>query len=166
VVDEAGRRVTRGEKGRLLVRCPTAAVGYWRRPEETWALLDRGWLRTGDLVSEENGAHRHHGRVDGLLKVGGTWLQPAEAETFLYEHPAVIEAAVVPACDGVGLRTAAVFVGVGRARDRNLPGELRRHLAGRLGASAARAPVTLLDRLPRLASGKLDRRLLEESVAA
>jgi acyl-coenzyme A synthetase/AMP-(fatty) acid ligase len=166
VVDEAGRAVTRGERGRLLVRCPTAAIGYWRRPEETRALLDRGWLRTGDLVSEENGAYFYHGRVDGLLKVGGTWLQPADAETCLYEHPAVVEAAVVPTSDHSGLQTAAVFVGVGRARRQDLPGELRRHLAGRLGASAARAPLTLLDRLPRLASGKLDRRLLLERAAA
>jgi acyl-coenzyme A synthetase/AMP-(fatty) acid ligase len=166
VVDEAGRRASPAESGRLHVRCPTAAIGYWRRPEETWALLDRGWLRTGDLASEENGAYRHHGRVDGLLKVGGIWLQPAEAETCLYEHPAVIEAAVVPASDPSGLRTAAVFVGVGRARERDLPGELRRHLAGRLGASVARTPLTLLDRLPRLSSGKLDRRLLVERAAA
>jgi acyl-coenzyme A synthetase/AMP-(fatty) acid ligase len=165
VVDECGRPVMRG-RGQLHLRCPTAALGYWRRPAETRSLRDRDWLRMGDVVSEERGTYGHHGRADGLLKVGGTWLEPAEAETCLYEHPAVIEVAVVPTSDHSGLRTAAIFVGVGRVRDGSLTGELRRHIAGRLGVPIARASITVLDRLPRLSSGKLDRRILAELIAA
>jgi acyl-coenzyme A synthetase/AMP-(fatty) acid ligase len=164
--DEAGGAPSAGTPGRLLVRCPTATLGYWERPGETAELYDEGWLRTGDLMSRCGGVFRSHGRADDLLKVGGQWLRPAEAEACLYEHQAVVEAAVVgirSRYDGDG---AAVFVAVRESPVEGLTGDLRRILARQVGRGAASAPVTLVDRLPRLASGKLDRRALVEMAAA
>ena len=164
--DEAGGATAACKPGRLLVRCPTATLGYWERPEETAVLYDGGWLRTGDLMSRGRGIFRSHGRADDLLKVGGQWLRPAEAEACLYEHPAVVEAAVVGMRSRHDADYAAVFVAVGESSADGLAGDLRRILAQRVGKGAALARVTLVDHLPRLASGKLDRRALVELNAA
>lgn len=152
--------------GRLLVRCRTATLGYWGRPDETRELLDGGWLRTGDIATGCGTRGLHHaGRVDGVVKVDGHWLQPGDAEACLYEHPSVVEAAVVAVRSRRDVASAAVFVAVGESPPDGLVGDLRRMLAERVGTGAARARVTVVDQLPRLASGKLDRRALVESFA-
>ncbi len=153
-------------QGRLLVRCQTATVGYWGRPDESRDLLGGGWLRTGDIASRCGSGGLHHaGRVDGVVKVDGHWLRPGDAEACLYEHPSVVEAAVVAVRSRRDVASAAVFVAVSEPPPDGLVAELRRMLAERVGTGAARARVTVVDQLPRLASGKLDRRALVESFA-
>jgi acyl-coenzyme A synthetase/AMP-(fatty) acid ligase len=161
----AGPPGASGSSGRLLVRCATATLGYWGRPDESAQLLGSGWLRSGDVVRHCRGGLRHEGRVDGGVKVNGHWLQPGDAEACLYEHPSVVEAAVVAVRSRRDVASAAVFVAVGESRPEGLVGDLRRLLAERVGTGAARARVTVLDQLPRLSSGKLDRRALVESFA-
>jgi fatty acid CoA ligase FadD22 len=151
--------------GRLLVRCETETLGYWGRPDESARILGGGWLRSGDVVRRCRGGLRHEGRVDGVMKVDGHWLQPADAEACLYEHPSVVEAAVVAVRSRRDVASAAVFVAVGRSAPDGLAADLRRMLVERVGTGAARARVTVLDQLPRLSSGKLDRRALVESFA-
>ena len=142
--------------GHLLVRCPTARLGYWGHPDATGA-LPSGWVRTGDVVRRSGRGFRLEGRVDGLLKVGGQWLRPTDAEACLYEHPAVIEAAVVGVRSRRDVQGAAVFVSVGVSPTEGLVGDLRRMLVQRVGSCIAGVPVTIVDQLPRLSSGKLDR---------
>lgn len=152
--------------GRLLVRCQTATLGYWGDPDGARELFAGGWLRTGDIVSRRDAGDLHHaGRVDGVVKVDGHWLQPGDAEACLYEHPSVVEAAVVAVRSRRDVASAAVFVAVGQSPPEGLVADLRRMLAEHVGTGAARARVTVVDQLPRLASGKLDRRALVESFA-
>ena len=99
------------------------------------------------------------------MKVDGHWLRPGDAEACLYEHPSVVEAAVVAVRSHHDVASAAVFVAVGESPPDGLVADLRRMLAERVGTGAARARVTVVDQLPRLASGKLDRRALVESFA-
>ena len=73
--------------GRLLVRCQTATLGYWGRPDETAELTSGARLRTSDILAGFGGGFRHEGRVDGVMKFDGHWLRPAAAEACLYEHP-------------------------------------------------------------------------------
>jgi acyl-coenzyme A synthetase/AMP-(fatty) acid ligase len=152
--------------GRLHIRCDTTMLGYWRRPDETAEALSGGWLRTGDVVSRCGAGGLHHrGRVDGVVKIDGQWLQPGVAEACLYEHPSVVEAAVVAVRSRRDVASAAVFVAVRESAPEGLVADLRRLLAERVGSGAARARVTVVDQLPRLSSGKLDRRALVESFA-
>jgi crotonobetaine/carnitine-CoA ligase len=92
-----GRPVPLGEVGELELRNPAVMKGYWGMPEETaQVLLADGWLRTGDLVTEdEEGLLTFVGRVKEVIRRRGENVAPTEIEEALASHPAVFEAAVV-----------------------------------------------------------------------
>ncbi len=163
LADEQGRSVGSGEPGQLWIRSPSNTTGYWRRVEETRALVMGPWLRMGDILMQEGGVYRHLGRSDDLFKVDARWVSPTAVEAALTTHPAVLEALVVgrPDADGL-LRPAAYVVLAAGAAQEGLAGGLRRHVARLLGSHMAPQSVTVRDELPRLPSGKLDRRRLRE----
>jgi acyl-coenzyme A synthetase/AMP-(fatty) acid ligase len=146
------------------VRTASNTSGYWRRPELTAELVDGPWIRMGDVLSVTAGVYRHMGRSDDLFKVDARWVSPAEVEGALHDHPAVAEAAVVARPDERGLLRPAAFVVLaeGAEGDGDLAAELRRHVAHRLEPYKAPATVAVLEELPRLPGGKLDRRRLRE----
>jgi long-chain acyl-CoA synthetase len=97
VVDaETGRReLPVGEEGELCVRGPQVMLGYLGRPEESAAVLQDGWLRTGDIaVIDADGYARIVDRKKDIVDVGGFKVVPREVEEVLAMHPAVAEAAV------------------------------------------------------------------------
>lgn len=96
IVDDAGRPVPRGHAGELLIRSPAAMDGYLGAPDETKAVLEDGWFRTGDIaVITDDGLVRVEGRKRERILRGGDSIFPAEVEAVLCAHPAVAEAAVV-----------------------------------------------------------------------
>ena len=132
-------RLDGGVEGRILVRTPRAAAGYWGRPDLTARLQDGGWTRTEDVAARDavGGGLRLLGRADDLFKVGGRLVSPAEIEGALAEHPMVAEAAVVGrAHRGGRIRPAAFVVATADS------GSLRRPRRGappaRLAAARAR----------------------------
>jgi acyl-coenzyme A synthetase/AMP-(fatty) acid ligase len=162
LADDEGHPVARGEPGRLWIRSDSNTTGYWRRADLTRELVIGRWLRMGDVLREEDdGVLRHLGRTDDLFKVDAQWVSPAEVEAVLLEHPEIAEAAVVGRPDEHGLLRPAAFVVLTPQGTADGLGErLRTHAAERLRPFAAPATTTVLDLLPRLPSGKLDRRAL------
>jgi acyl-coenzyme A synthetase/AMP-(fatty) acid ligase len=160
VADRAGAPVPDGLPGLLWVRSPVASPGYWNGAGAAGRL--GAWLRLEDAAVREGGAVRHLGRADELFKVDGRLVSPAEIERALAEDPRVAEAAVVGAPQGGGLTRPAAFVVpvAGTGAGPRLARELRRLVARRLAPALAPARVVVTDALPRLASGKLDRRRL------
>ena len=166
LADDEGAPVGPGEPGRLWIRSPSNTTGYWRRVAETRELVYGPWLRMGDVMNEVDGVYRHLGRSDDLFKVDARWVSPTEVEGALLTHPAVAEAAVVGLPGADGLTRPAAFVvlaeGGGGGGD-DLGVDLRRHVARALEPHKAPQRVTVLEALPRLPSGKLDRRALRDS---
>ena len=161
LADDEGRPVEPGTPGRLWIRSDSNTTGYWRRVAETREVVFGPWLRMGDVLAESDGVYRHLGRADDLFKVDARWVSPAEVEAALLDHPAVAEAAVVGRPDADGLLRPAAFVVLTReAEEGDLAAELRRHVARALAPHSAPQTVTAVDALPRLPSGKLDRRRL------
>jgi benzoate-CoA ligase len=168
VVDGAGRDAPPGEPGELWVRGGSVMARYWNRPGRTRRALRGGWLATGDRFRRDgDGFYWYEGRGDDLLKVGGSWVNPAEVEQALLTHPAVAEAAVVGRPDGAGLvqALACVVLRDGRAPDAALAESLRAHVAGRLAPFKVPARVEFRAGLPRTATGKLQRFRLREPEA-
>lgn len=96
LVDEQGHDVPTGEIGDLLVQGGSITPGYWHKLETTRRALLGEWLRTGDKYYQDaEGYYWYCGRSDDMLKVSGQWVSPAEVEGILFQHPAVLEAAVV-----------------------------------------------------------------------
>jgi acyl-coenzyme A synthetase/AMP-(fatty) acid ligase len=162
---EDGAPVPVGEPGRLWIRSPSNTSGYWRREEETRELVRGEWIVMGDtLVEDRDGTMRHLGRSDDLFKVDARWVSPSQVEGALLEHPAVAEAAVIGVDDEEGLTRPAAHVVLAPGADAgdDLAEELRRHVAHELAPHMAPRTVTVRETLPRLPSGKLDRRRLRE----
>jgi len=97
VVDDRGFEVPVGEVGEIAIRGHNVMKGYWRRPEETAAVLSAdGWFLTGDVGrADEEGFFTIVDRKKELIIRGGYNVYPREIEEVLYEHPDVRECAVV-----------------------------------------------------------------------
>lgn len=75
LVSPTGQEITaHGKVGELLIKSPSVCLGYYMSPEETCALFDDGWMRTGDqaLVRVSPNGHEHLfivERIKELIKV-------------------------------------------------------------------------------------------------
>ena len=86
-------------------------VGYADDPERNAEAMADGYYRTGDVASREaNGYITYIGRADDVFKASDYRISPFELESVLIEHPAVAEAAVVPAPDEVRLAVPKAYV--------------------------------------------------------
>ena len=97
IVDvKTGEPLPPGEVGELLIRGPQVMMGYWNMPEETRAALSNGWLHTGDLARmDEDGFFTIVDRKKDIILSGAYNVYPRDVEEVLYEHPKVLEVAVV-----------------------------------------------------------------------
>jgi long-chain acyl-CoA synthetase len=97
IVDlKTGEPLAPGEVGELIIRGPQVMQGYWQMPEETAQVLVDGWLHTGDLARmDEDGFFTIVDRKKDLILAGAYNVYPRDVEEVLYEHPKVLEAAVV-----------------------------------------------------------------------
>ena len=96
VVDPNGMEVPRGEIGELIVKGPNVMMGYLGMPEATSSALKDGWFYTGDLARmDEEGYIYIVDRKKDMILVGGYNVFPREVEEVLYQHPAIVETAVI-----------------------------------------------------------------------
>jgi len=145
-----------GEIGELWARGPMIVAGYWQNPEASAATFVDGWVRTGDLAFlDEEGFCFIADRAKDIVIRGGENIYSSEVENALYDHPAVMDAAVV----GIPHHTlgeepaAVVHLSPGMSASE---GELQAHVRERL--AAFKVPVRILfhgETLPRNANGKI-----------
>ena len=96
IFDEWDCKVPRGEPGEIVIRGPNVMKGYYKKPQATSAVMQRGWFHTGDVgVMDEEGYLYIVGRKKEMILRGGFNVSPREVEEVLYTHPAILEAAVI-----------------------------------------------------------------------
>ncbi len=99
-VDDRVELVAADELGEIVIRGHNVFAGYLNRPEETAAVLQDGWLRTGDLGSRDTeGFIRIVDRKKDLIIRGGFNVYPREIEEALLRHPGVDQVAVIGLAD-------------------------------------------------------------------
>ncbi len=159
LVDTDGRDVLIGDPGEIWVRGPNVFPGYWDDDDATRRVLDDdGWLHTGDIaVVDEYGQLRIVDRAKDLILVSGFNVYPAEVEAVLTSHPAVEAAAVVGASDAYHGEAVRAFVVPADAQAVGAD-ELIAYCEARLAHYKCPVSVSLVDELPRTASGKVVRR--------
>jgi len=165
IVDDQDRDVPCGEIGTLLVRSDATCASYWNQHEKTKNTIVGHWFRTGDkYYQDEDGYLWYAGRADDLFKVNGRWVSPAEVESALISHPAVLEAAVVARQDENDLEKPAAFVVVHKNVDPSdaLARELQDLVAEKLGSYKRPRWIEFLTELPKTATGKLQRYKLRD----
>jgi len=104
IIDDGLRFLPVGEAGELVVAGPQVMVGYHNRPEENAKVFFKAggyrWLRTGDFAKiDEEGYIFILDRVKDMIKYKGHSVYPREIEEVLYEHPAILECAVIGVAD-------------------------------------------------------------------
>ena len=145
-----------GTVGELWSNGPQVVTGYWNKPEATAQTFVDGWVRTGDLAKlDDEGFCYIIDRAKDMLIRGGENIYCIEVENALYDHPAVMDAAVV----GIPHRTLGEEPGAVvtlKAGAHATEDELRAHVAERL--AAFKVPVAVKfwhEVLPRNANGKI-----------
>jgi long-chain acyl-CoA synthetase len=161
------RELPIGEVGELWARGPNIVKGYWNKPQETAATFVDGWVKTGDLARlDEEGFCFIIDRAKDMLIRGGENIYCIEVENVLYEHPAVMDAALVAIPHHtLGEEPGAVVhlkPGMHTTEE-----ELRAFVAGKL--AAFKVPVKIVfwpETLPRNANGKILKTELKKIFAA
>jgi acetyl-CoA synthetase len=162
-----------GEEGEICVRCEPERpvglmVGYRGDDERNAAAFAGGRYHTGDVaVRDEDGYITYVGRSDDVFKASDYRISPFELESVLIEHPAVAEAAVVPAPDELRLAVPKAYVVLSGGREPNaeLAGEILRFCRERL-APYKRIRRLEFAELPKTISGKIRRVELRTAEAA
>jgi long-chain acyl-CoA synthetase len=158
VVDDRGNELPVGEVGEIVVRGHNVMKGYLNRPDATDEVLEDGWLRTGDLARiDEDGYFFIVDRKKDMIIRGGYNVYPREIEEVLYEHPAVLEAAVVGVPDeAMGEEVGAAIVlrpGANAGAD-----EIRDFVKERVAAYKYPRRIWFSEQLPMGATGKVLKR--------
>lgn len=158
LVDESGQEVGGDGIGEMLVKGDTAAEGYWNKRQKSRSTFEGHWTRTGDKYQRRaDGRYVYCGRTDDMFKVSGIWVAPFEIEQALVSHPAVLEAAVVPALDENGLEKPKAFVVLKQAAADDIALQLKEHVKAAVGKWKYPRWIDVVDSLPKTATGKIQR---------
>lgn len=162
IVDEQGNELGPDQPGEIAVQGPSVVDSYWNRPEESSKAFRNGWLFTGDKgVRDKEGYIYFLGRTDDMIVTGGENVYPAEIEETILNHPKVADVAVVGVPDEKwGQIIKAVIVP--RKGEELSSDEVVTHVAQRLAGFKKPRIVQFVDELPRIASGKLDRKGIKQ----
>jgi acyl-CoA synthetase (AMP-forming)/AMP-acid ligase II len=158
--DREGRSAPAGERGEIVMRGPKVFKGYWRDPDATAAAFAGGWFHTGDVgVRDDEGYLYIVDRFKDMIVSGGENIASSEIERVLYEHDAVLEAAVVARPDDRWGEVPVAFV-VLRDGATATGDALLEHCRAQLARFKVPKAVEFLDALPRNPSGKVLKREL------
>ncbi len=165
IVGPDNKTLPAGEVGELWYKGPIVVRGYWQNPEATAETFIDGWIKTGDLAKvDEEGFLYIVDRAKDMLIRGGENIYCVEVENALYDHPSVMDAAVI----GKPHQTlgeepiAIVHLKPGMKATSE---ELRHHVAQKL--AAFKVPVEVLfwpETLPRNANGKIVKKELKKQI--
>ena len=164
LLNERQQLVNPGETGEIWLSGPGLANGYLNDPYQTAErFVENPWrrgqrmFRTGDYgILGDDGFVHFLGRQDSQIKVRGHRVQLEEIEAVISAHPLVQQAAVKqfePAA------AVAAYIAI-KPKVPLEPGELKTYIQARLPDYMMPGSITLIDRLPQLANGKIDRNSL------
>lgn len=160
---DGDRELPIGAIGELWFKGPQVVAGYWNKPEATAKTFVDGWVKTGDLARiDDEGFCYIVDRAKDMLIRGGENIYCVEVENVLFEHPAVLDVAVVGLPHRIlGEEPAAVIVP--RPGVETSEADIRNYVIQRLAAFKAPVKVLFLDApLPRNVNGKVQKNELKQ----
>jgi acyl-CoA synthetase (AMP-forming)/AMP-acid ligase II len=160
--DDGNRPVPAGTPGEIVLKGPKVFKGYWKDEAATAAAFSGGGFHTGDVgIIDDDGYLFIVDRKKDIIISGGENVASLEVERVLYEHPAVLEAAVVGRPDTRWTEVPVAFVSL-RPGAQVSEEELMSFCAGKLAKFKTPKAVTFIDSLPRNPSGKILKRELRD----
>ncbi|MBP1702741.1 MAG: acs [Chloroflexi bacterium] len=170
VLDDSGQPL-RGQVGELVVKAPWIGMtrGFWKDPqryeESYWSRWPGIWLHGDFAAIDSDGLWYILGRSDDTIKLAGKRLGPAEVESLLVSHPAVVEAAAIGVPDEVKGGALVVFCVLEYACDpcESLRLELSQLIANALGKPLAPREIWFVSDLPKTRNAKVMRRMIRSA---
>lgn len=167
VVDDEGNSV-RNQVGELVVRKPWIGMtrGFWKDPERYiqtyWSRFPNMWVHGDWSAVDEDGLWYILGRSDDVIKVAGKRLGPAEVESVVVGHAAVVEAAAIAVPDAVKGEAVVVFAVLApdQSPGEALRDEIQQRVAHELGRPLAPKEVRFVRDLPKTRNAKVMRRMV------
>lgn len=155
LVKPTGEDAATGEEGEIWARSRSATTGYVGDGAAGSPVDADGWLHTGDLGRRDTDGYLYiTGRLKNIIICGGFNVIPEELEANLAADPAVVEAVVVSAPDD---RLGEVPVAVAEATEGATSEDILARVSGELVPYKRPRAVYLVEALPRVPSGKVDR---------
>ncbi len=168
IVDpETGADLPVGQVGEIAINSPQIMLGYWKKPEETAKVMLPGdFFVTGDLgTMDEDGFFKVVDRKKDMFIVGGFNVYPREIEEILYQHPKIMDAAVVGIPDvqrGENIKAYVVL----KAGETATAEEIIAYCRENLTRYKVPREVEFRDTLPKTLVGKILRRVLRDEELA
>ncbi|MFX1578405.1 MAG: AMP-binding protein [Promethearchaeota archaeon] len=167
VFDEDGNPV-RNKVGELVIRSPWIGMtrGFWKNPERYentyWSRWENTWVHGDFAAIDSDGLWYILGRSDDVIKVAGKRFGPAEAESVLVSHPAVVEAATIGVPHEIKLNELVVFCVLtpGTEPSEELRKELKQSVAVAMGKPLTPKDVLFVSDLPKTRNAKVMRRMI------
>ncbi|MEM3562358.1 MAG: long-chain fatty acid--CoA ligase [Candidatus Jordarchaeaceae archaeon] len=157
-----------GELGELVISGPQVMLGYYNRPKDTEAVFFEAggykWLKTGDLARmDEDGYFYIVDRTKDIIKYKGHSVYPREIEEVIFEHPAVLECAVIGIPDPEAGENIKAYISLkpdykGKITEE----EMKNWIKERVAAYKYPRYVEFIDVIPKTIVGKVLRRALRE----
>jgi len=162
-IDTGQRDLPAGEAGELVMRGPQIMLGYWNKPEDNKASLREGWFYSGDIATmDPDGYFRIVDRKKDMIDVSGYKVWPREVEERLYEHPGIMEAAVVGIPDAKSGEAVKAFVVLKQGYGEKVtPEEISSFCKQKMASYKAPKVVEFRGELPKTVVGKVLRRELK-----
>ena len=159
-LDDPDRVLGIGERGEITGTGPQVMAGYWKKPEVSAKTLRKGRLHTGDVgYLDDDGYLFIVDRIKEMIIASGYKVYPRTVEEALYEHPAVVECAVIGAPDeyrGETVMAVVAFAPDQRATEE----ELTDFLKSRLAPMEMPKIYKFRDSLPKTPVGKIEKKVL------
>ncbi|MCC6889212.1 MAG: AMP-binding protein [Hyphomicrobiales bacterium] len=151
------------EPGEIVIRSDALMTGYWNNPDATRETLRNGFLHTGDIGQVDAGGFVYVvDRLKEMIISGGENIYSREVENALMAHPAVIEAAVVGAPDPRWGESVAAFLVLRPGAAPPSAAAIDAHCRSLIAAYKCPKQVHVIDALPKLPNGKIEKFKLRE----
>jgi long-chain acyl-CoA synthetase len=151
-----------GTPGEIVIKGPQVMKGYYKKPEETAAVLKDGWLYTGDIgMFDEDGYLTIVDRKKDMIIAGGYNVYPREIDEILFQHPKILEACSIGVPDPYRGETVKAYVVVKPGEVLTVD-EVIQFSREKLAAYKAPKMVEFIDALPKSAVGKVLRKEVKE----
>lgn len=164
LLDEDGKLVAEGEPGELHVKGPNICLGYWKNDQATRESLDaEGWLKTGDILVVKDNWFWVVDRKKEMIKVNALQVSPAELEALLLEHDDIADAGVAGVYINDEEWPRAYVQLKDNAHGKVSEAQIQEYVKGRVAKHKWLAGgVKFVEEVPRLASGKIQRKVLKD----
>lgn len=158
LIGDDGAEVAPGEAGEICVRSTQAMSGYWKQPEQTEAVIQDGWLHTGDVAKQDDEGFLYIvDRKKDMIVSGGFNIYPREVEDVLSSHPDVSSVAIIGVPDEKW-GEAVLAVVVPREGRAVAPEALQDWVRQHKGSLMTPKSVEFVSELPMTPIGKIDKK--------